>query len=234
MIAFDLPETVMIPQGEFLMGCEAGQENERPVHQVWVDRFAIGKFPVTNAQYRQFLLSTGAEPPRFWLEPMFADPRKPVVGTTWFEAVAYCDWLANQAAQPFRLPTEAEWERAARGGRQGALFPWGDEPPNGLAMIGDDFESGGPARVGVNSANDFGLHDMSEGVHEWCSDYYDYNYYGYSPARNPQGAACGERRASRGGSWRHHIKFARCAARSSLPPSFKYSDYGFRVAVTIE
>ena len=215
------------------MGCESGQENERPVHDVWLDRFALGKFPVTNAQYREFLDSTGAAPPCFWLEPMFADPRKPVVGVTWFEAVAYCDWLARQTGRPFRLPTEAEWERAARGRRQGALFPWGDEPPNELAMIGDDSQSGGPAPVGVNPPNDFELYDMSEGVHEWCSDYYDYNYYRFSPERNPQGAASGARRASRGGSWRHQIKFARCAARSSLPPNFKYSDYGFRVAVTI-
>jgi len=224
---------VIIPAGVFQMGCEAGQENERPVHDVWVDRFALAKFPVTHGQYRQFLESTGAEPPRFWLEPMFADPRKPVVGVTWFEAVAYCGWLQRQTGEPFRLPTEAEWERAARGGRIGARFPWGDEPPIAGAMIGCDAETGGPARVGVNAPSGFGLHDMSEGVHEWCSDYYDYNYYRYSVERNPQGAVSGDRRASRGGSWRHQIKFARCAARSSLPPSFRYADYGFRVAMTI-
>ena len=74
---------------------------------------------------------------------------------------------------------------------------------------------------------------MSENVHEWCADYYDYNYYRYSPARNPPGPSSGQRRASRGGSWRHRIKFSRCAARSSLPPSFKYADYGFRIALTI-
>ncbi len=74
---------------------------------------------------------------------------------------------------------------------------------------------------------------MSEGVHEWCSDYYDYNYYCSSPERNPQGAASGMRRSSRGGSWRHQIKFSRCAGRSSLPPSFRYTDYGFRVALTV-
>ena len=101
------------------------------------------------------------------------------------------------------------------------------------AAIGFDAATGGPAPVGVNPPNDFGLHDMSEGVHEWCSDYYDYNYYRNSPERNPPGAASGERRASRGGSWRHQIKFARCAARSSLPPAFRYADYGFRVAMTI-
>ena len=233
MIVADLPEMVIIPEGMFLMGCETGQDNEQPVHRVWVDSFGLGKLPVTHFQYGKFLESTGTEPPRFWYEPMFADPYKPVVGVTWFEAVAYCEWLEMHTAGSFRLPTEAEWERAARGVRDGAFFPWGDEPPSARAMIGSDGEIGGPAPVGVNSPNDFGIYDMSEGVHEWCSDFYDYNYYRYSPERNPQGAAAGERRASRGGSWRHQIKFARCAARSSLPPSFKYSDYGFRVAVTV-
>jgi formylglycine-generating enzyme required for sulfatase activity len=224
---------VVIPSGAFRMGCDAGQENERPVHCVWVDRFGLATFPVTNGEYGRYLDATGAQPPRFWLEPMFADPRKPVVGVTWFEAVAYCAWLEMQTGESVRLPTEAEWERAARGGREGALFPWGDEPPSDLTMVGCDAQAGGPALIGANAPNGFGLYDMSEGVHEWCSDFYDYNYYRYSAERNPQGAVSGERRASRGGSWRHQIKFARCAARSSLPPNFKYSDYGFRVALTI-
>jgi len=233
MLLADLPETVIIPAGEFLMGSESGQDNERPVHRVWVDSFGLGIFPVTRSQYQRYLESTGAAPPRFWSEPKFADPRKPVVGVTWFEAVAYCEWLSAESGKLIRLPTEAEWEYASRGGRDGALFPWGDEAPELRPYAGFDPDSGGPARVGVNEPNGFGLYDMSEGVHEWCSDYYDYKYYRYSPERNPQGAATGERRASRGGSWRHQIKFARCAARSSLPPSFQYSDYGFRVAVTI-
>ena len=232
MLLGQLPELVEIAEGWFLMGCDAGQENERPEHRVWVNSFALGKFPVTNAEYKLFLDGTGAPPPPFWSEPMFAHPRKPVVGVTWDEAVAYCRWLSVNDGKQYRLPTEAEWEFAARGGRDGALFPWGGQPPAAL-LIGCDAETGGPAPVGVNPPNGFGLHDMSEGVHEWCSDYYDYNYYRYSPERNPQGAASGERRVSRGGSWRHQIKFARCAARSSLPPSFKYSDYGFRVAITI-
>ena len=88
-------------------------------------------------------------------------------------------------------------------------------------------------RVGANAANDFNLYDMSEGVHEWCSDYYDYNYYRYSPEQNPRGPESGQRRSSRGGSWRHRIPFSRCAARSSLPPSFQYADYGFRLALTV-
>jgi formylglycine-generating enzyme required for sulfatase activity len=101
-----------------------------------------------------------------------------------------------------------------------------------MGFIGADSTSGGPAPVGVNPPNGFGLHDMSEGVHEWCSDYYSYSYYVDSPERNPPGPSTGERRSSRGGSWRHRIQFSRCAARSSLPPAYQYADYGFRVAVT--
>ena len=215
------------------MGSEQGQENERPCHAVRLESFGIGKFPVTNREYGDFLAATENPPPPFWRDSMFSDPEQPVVGVNWNEATAYCRWLSEKSGQVFRLPTEAEWERAARGGREGAHYPWGNEPPEEKRYVGCDSKTGGPSRVGVNEANGFGLHDLSEGVHEWCSDFYDYNYYRHSPERNPQGPATGERRSSRGGSWRHRIKFSRCAARSSLPPSFHYADYGFRLALTI-
>jgi formylglycine-generating enzyme required for sulfatase activity len=215
------------------MGSESGQENESPRHRVWIDEFGLGKFPVTNREYRIFVEDTRCAPPPFWLETMFSEPEQPVVGITWDEAAAYCSWISRRSDRSFRLPTEAEWERAARGGRDGALYPWGDELPCHRNDIGSDPVIGGPARVGINPPNVFGVHDMSEGVHEWCSDYYGFDYYSHSPERNPQGPSSGERRASRGGSWRHRVKFSRCAARSSLPPSFKYADYGFRVALTI-
>ena len=126
---------------------------------------------------------------------MFTDPRKPVVGVTWFEAVGLLRLAGNQTGESFRLPTEAEWERAARGGREGALFPWGDEPPNDRSMVGCDSETGGPAPVGVNPPNDFGLYDMSEGVHEWCSDFLRLQLLSlFSGAQSP---GCGFRRAAR-------------------------------------
>jgi formylglycine-generating enzyme required for sulfatase activity len=229
----EIPEIVRIPEGVFLMGCNRGQDNERPEHRVWVDGFGIGRFPVTNREYAEFAAQSQIRPAPFCADPMFSHPGLPVVGVTWDEAVAYCEWLSERTGKQFRLPTEAEWEYAARGGREGELYPWGDEPPGERSMIGCDAATGGPARIGVNQPNGFDLYDMSEGVHQWCSDYYDYNYYRYSPARNPQGAPAGTRRASRGGSWRHQTKFSRCAQRSSLPPSFRYADYGFRVALTI-
>lgn len=227
------PEIVLIPQGFFNMGCEAGQDNEKPIHRVWIDEFGLGRYPVTNREYRVFIDDMSNPEPPFWREPSFADSNKPVVGVTWHEAVAYCAWLSARCGRSYRLPTEAEWERAARGNRDGALYPWGDTLPLKRPYAGFDVLHEGPAIVGANEPNDFGLFDMSEGVHEWCSDYYDYNYYAVSPERNPQGATNGTRRASRGGSWRHHVKFSRCAARSSLPPDFRYADYGFRVALTV-
>jgi sulfatase modifying factor 1 len=227
------PEVVVIPAGSFLMGCDQGQENERPVHRVSVDAFAIGRFPVTNREYKASVEDEAVPAPPFWSEPIFRQPDQPVVGVTWYEALAYCAWLSKRVGQVYRLPSEAEWERAARGGLEEALYPWGDEPPWDRPYLGFDSETGGPQSVGANAPNGFGLYDMSEGVHEWCSDYFGYDYYRHAPARNPQGPASGQRRASRGGSWRHRVKFSRCAARSSLPPDFKYADYGFRIVMTL-
>jgi len=215
------------------MGCDGGQENENPVHPVWLDSFGIGKFPVTNREYEVYVKETSSPPPPFWSETMFGHPEQPVVGVTWEYAVSYCLWLSERLEKMFRLPTEAEWERAARGNLEGALYPWGDAPPWERPCPGFDRETGGPQRVGENEPNGLGLYDMSEGVHEWCGDYYEYDYYRCSPEKNPQGPASGKRRSSRGGSWRHRIKFSRCAARSSLPPDFKYADYGFRIAQTL-
>ena len=228
-----IPDIVIIPAGFFLMGSDNGQENEMPPHRVWLDSFGLGKFPVTNREYGIFVARAHAAPPPFCSDAMFSNPEQPVVGVSWEEATAYCKWLSERAGKEFRLPSEAEWERAARGVREGALYPWGDEPPWNRPYAGYDPKTGGPDRVGANAPNDFGLYDLSEGVHEWCNDYYDPGYYHYSPERNPPGPSHGQRRASRGGSWRHRIKFSRCAARSSLPPTFKYADYGFRVALTL-
>jgi formylglycine-generating enzyme required for sulfatase activity len=229
-----IPQMVAIPEGNFLMGSDDGPANEKPLHRIWVSSFMMGKFPVTNKEYGIFVKETKVQQPTFWLEKMFAHPDKPVVGVSWYDAAAYSDWLSAQTKTQFRLPTEAEWERAARGGREGEKYPWGNEPPWERDYPGYDLELGGPERVGVNEPNGFGLYDMSESVHEWCSDFYDPNYYQTSPDRNPVGPLSGPRRVSRGGSWRHRIKFSRCAARSSLNPVSKYADYGFRVAMTLK
>jgi sulfatase modifying factor 1 len=227
---------VHIPAGWFLMGCDTGQENENPSHRVWVDEFLLAARQVTNADYGRFLRDTVFPPPPFWSDPEFNHPEQPVVGVSWHEAIRYCKWLSASAPGNFRLPTEAEWERAAREGRHDALFPWGDTPPQSRPGYGDrcaGWWKTGPEPVGGGEPNAYGLYNMCDNVHEWCSDWYAPAYYAVSPERNPRGPETGERRASRGGSWRHHIKISRCAARSSIPPEFKYADYGFRVACDV-
>jgi formylglycine-generating enzyme required for sulfatase activity len=224
---------VRIPAAWFLMGCDTGQDNEKPVHRVWVDEFLLAAHQVTNADYARFIGDAAFPPPPFWSDPAFNHPGQPVVGVSWHEAVRYCEWLSASTERKFRLPTEAEWERAARGDREGSLFPWGDTPPQSLPGYADRCAGHwktGPEPVGQAEPNAYGLFNMCDNVHEWCSDWYAPAYYAVSLERNPRGPETGDRRASRGGSWRHHFKMSRCAARSSIPPEFKYADYGFRVA----
>jgi len=214
------------------MGCDTGQDNEKPVRRVWVDEFLLAARQVTNEDYGRFLRDSASLPPPFWSDPEFSHPEQPVVGVSWYDAIGYCEWLRTRTGRKFRLPTEAEWERAARGGREGTLFLWGDAPPEAQPGYSDRCAGWqtGPEPVERAGSNVYGLYNMCDNVHEWCSDWYASDYYAVSPERNPRGPESGARRASRGGSWRHHVKISRCAARSSIPPEFKYADYGFRVA----
>jgi formylglycine-generating enzyme len=222
------PRHIEVAAGWFFMGSDTGQDVEGPVHRVWVDCFAMAATQVTVAEYARFLQATERLPPPFWGEANFSHPQQPVVAVSWFDAVAYCAWLSAVSSSHYRLPTEAEWERAARGGLEGRMFPWGDDPP----MSRSDYHARwrtGPEPVGQSEPNAYGLFEMCENVHEWCSDWFAADYYRSSLDRNPQGPETGARKASRGGSWRHQIKISRCSARSSIPPEFKYADYGFRV-----
>jgi sulfatase modifying factor 1 len=225
------PVCAAVPASYFQMGCEQGRDDEKPVHRVWVDAFEMAVYQVRNRDFACFLEDAGNAAPPHWNDPDFNHPDQPVVSVSWFEAAAYCEWLSEMCRRRYRLPTEAEWERAARGGAEGALYVWGDEPPNERPEYVRRWTGlvNGPRPVGEEPPNVFGICDLGENVHEWCADWFDKNYYAVSPDRNPRGPDTGERRASRGGSWRHHIKVSRCAARSSIPPSFQYADYGFRV-----
>ena len=223
-----VPELIAIPAGSFLMGSTTGQDNEQPVHCVEVGAFQLASTQVTNSEYAAFLNATGHPEPPQWGHPDFSHPAQPVVAVSWFDAVAYCGWLSAQTALRFRLPTEAEWEYAARAGHS-VDFPWGNDAPQSRPNYAARWQRG-PEPVRTGYCNSFGLWEMCENVHEWCSDWFSPDYYAASTARGPRGPAEGTRRSSRGGSWRHHIKIARCAARSSIPPEFKYADYGFRVA----
>ncbi len=192
---------VTIPAGRFLMGArpdEGGQDDERPQHWVEVDAFEMAAFPV-------------------------ADGDLPAIGVSWDDAVAFCATRGD-----VRLPTEAEWEWAARGGLDCARYPWGDEIPAWLPNGGQG-PLDGPWPVTLGEPNGFGLFGIGANIHEWCADWHSAAYYAESPQKNPTGPASGVRRVSRGGAWRHAITISRCAQRSKLGPALRYTDYGFRV-----
>ena len=223
---------VRIPGGTFLMGQEDGRDDERPVHPVTLAPFLLCRYQLTNAAYDAFRKATSREKSEYRDKAEFSRPEQPIVAVNWFDAVAFCHWLAAEWKMHVRLPTEAEWEFAARGGAEQKAYPWGD----GRFEERTNYASRwlhGPEAVGTSAPNGYGLFDMCENVHEWCSDWYDPAYYAVSPAGNPTGPAHGKRRASRGGAWRHHIKVSRCAARSSIPPEFRYADYGMRIAADL-
>lgn len=221
------------------MGSDEGQDDERPVHEVEVDAFECAIYPVTVEQYAEFLRATGHEEPRDWgidhdgrtsrsVRPTTASlPLDlPVTGVSWLDAQAFCAWRASEG-DAMTLPTEAQWEYAARGGRPGARYAWGDEMPEWLPAGGR-----GPLQepwpVTLGEPNGFGLYGIGANIHEWCADWHSANYYAESPLRNPAGPPSGARRASRGGAWRHALTISRCAQRSKIDPTFRYTDYGFR------
>jgi formylglycine-generating enzyme required for sulfatase activity len=223
------PDEAFVPiaEGWFQMGSDDGADDERPAHGVWIGAFELAVYPVTCRAYEQFLRATDHEPPRDW-QLLSTIPYRPVVGVSWFDCQTYCRWRESEGAA-VRLPTEAEWERAARGGVEGRRYPWGDAIP---AWIPDGGRGplGAPWPVTLGEPNPFGLFGIAANVHEWCADWYASDYYRRSPTHRPAGPDRGVRRASRGGSWRHAVTISRCAARSRIDPSFRYTDYGFRVA----
>jgi formylglycine-generating enzyme required for sulfatase activity len=220
------PEVVLVPAGCFVMGSASGRDDEWPPHEVELAAFEIGRTPVANAEYAAFLASGQIAPPPWWGRPGFAAPDQPVVGATWDEAVAFAGWLSEGSGRRWRLPTEAEWERAVRGGLEAAPTAWGDALPAGELPEG---KLDGPWLLGRGTPNGFGLMDPGTLVHEWCQDWYAPGYYGAAPRLDPRGPEEGQRRASRGGSWRHRVRWSPPSARSSLPPGFRYADYGFRL-----
>ena len=221
-IILDAMELVEVTAGWFWMGWDEGLPGERPHHRVWLDAFAVARAPVTNAEYARFLEAADAPAPPWWENPRFNDPAQPAVGVHWFEAALYCDWLSGERGRRCRLPSEAEWEKAARGGLENMRYPWGRERP-----VMASFDK--PPKGADTPANPLGLVALSGVCHEWCLDWADDGYYAASPERNPKGPPHGTRRASRGGAWRHQDPWSPVAHRSSLPPDLRYSDYGFRV-----
>src|SRR5262249_35255988 len=225
------PGFAAIPGGWFTMGTKRGQEDEQPLHRVFVDAFELAVCPVTRAEYERFLDATGHELPCEWSNPLLGEPDLPVVGVSWLDATAYSAWRSDAERHPVRLPTEAEWEFAARG-RQEALFPGGDVMPAWIPNGGrGPLQAPRPGTPGEPA--DYGLLGIRANIQEWCRDWHHKDDYGQATELNRVGPDSGVRRASRGGAWRHVYTICRVTLRSKLDPSFRYTDYGFRLARTV-
>ena len=228
-------EFIRIPAGEFLMGSDQEKDlwagfTEVPQHRVNLSEYWMGRTPVTNAQYAVFTLSTGAKAPEHWRsnQPPQALLDHPVVFVSWYEAAAYCEWLSQQSGRRVSLPTEAQWEKAARG-TDGRIYPWGDEVPDATRCNFNRSNQTTPAgQYSPLGDSPYGCVDLVGNVLEWCADWYEDNYYLCSPADNPPGPASGERRVLRGSSWFDSAPFVRAARRACTRPDFSLYLWGFR------
>jgi formylglycine-generating enzyme required for sulfatase activity len=192
----DGADMVVVPAGEFWMGSDDGFPDEKPRHRVHLDGFYIAKYQTTNALYKRFMEATSRPAPGYWTNRDLNGATQPVVGVSWDEADAYCKWAGK------RLPTEAEWEKAARG-TDGRQYPWGDQWDAGRVSSRAGDPGGKPLPVGsyAKDASPYGVHDMAGNVWEWVADWYAMDYFRRSPERNPQGPESGGTRVMRGGSW---------------------------------
>jgi formylglycine-generating enzyme required for sulfatase activity len=216
-------EMALIPAGYFMMGSPkgVGKKEEHPQHKVWVDAFYIDKTEVTFDQYDNFGRATGRVKPS---DEGWGRGTRPVVNINWNDADAYCKWAGK------RLPTEAEWEKAARGGTDTKWY-WGDDENVIDEYAWYDKNSGGTTHpVGLKKPNPFGLFDMAGNVWEWCSDWYGEKYYQSSLERNPGGPDSGEYRILRGGSWGSNADYAYSAYRSGCEPYGRTYRIGCRCA----
>lgn len=223
---------VLIPEGPFWMGVEAGMglEDESPRHEVWLEAFYIDVHEVTTERYARFLAATRRTPPWLWRSvDLEIHAERPVIGVNWHDADAFCRWAGK------RLPTEAEWEKAARG-TDGRRYPWGDQIPTAeLAnfAVGARFSySQALMPVGryERALSPYGLYDMAGNVWEWVQDWYDGDYYEESSADNPTGPEEGQLKVVRGGAWSDLPNYLLTYGRFKLPPDTRNSHTGFRCA----
>jgi formylglycine-generating enzyme required for sulfatase activity len=220
----------LVPAGEFTMGSNLA-DDEKPVHHVYLNAFYMDKYEVTVGQYAKYLEVTDMdEPPDWSIMNQPQHQKRPVVNVDWEDAVKFCKWAGK------RLPTEAEWEKAARG-TDGRIYPWGNEAPTRLhANYGRKEWNNHLALVPVGSFEEgrspYDIYDMAGNAWEWVSDWYDYDYYQNSPRRNPIGPTAGESKVVRGGSWLYVPDFLRSAHRFAAQPTNRYFGYGFRCAKT--
>jgi formylglycine-generating enzyme required for sulfatase activity len=252
------PNLARIPAGDFLMGAADAEGDERPVHRVFVSEFFISRFAVTQDEYAKFVRATGHPAPSIGALPLItaggrdsifrelAEPyvwnagnppqghgSHPVVLVKYDDALAYCRWLSDTLGRVVRLPTEAEWEKAARGGFEGQRYPWGDgiDPAKANYLTDPSIKSQrGTRPTGTYPPNAYGLYDMAGNAWEWVSDWYSSQYYGLGDVRDPAGPSAGNIRIVRGGSWvNDDVSMLRCAYRHKVPPDTYAHSIGFRI-----
>ncbi len=224
---------VRVPAGEFPMGAanadRDAEANERPQHTVYLDDYLIGKYPVTVAQFAAFVTAT-KYPYQAKLD-VKNKANHPVAAVNWDDAVAFCEWATKQINEKVRLPTEAEWEKAARGS-DGRTYQWGNANPTaGLCNFNKNMNVEDTTPVGHYSPqgdSPYGCADMAGNVWEWCADRYDGNYYANSPRRNPTGPISGNARVLRGGGWGDRASDVRVSGRANLTPVFRLYLNSFR------
>lgn len=244
-----LPEMVTIPAGVFFMGAADDDEwalpHEKPSREIYLSTFEIAIYPITNDHYRKFVKETGHQPPAHWQSkpPVGQNALHPVCFVSWLDAYAFCIWLSATTGDTYALPTEAQWEKAARGGLwldgdQSASqpnpiprrrYPTGDAQPL-PTQANFAGRQGGTTLVGnfPEGASPYGCQDMSGNVSEWCLDVYEPTFYGTMPERDPQNTGDGAR-ALRGGSWRSGVDHVRCSNRYYYQPDQPAYGIGFRV-----
>ncbi|MCI5141876.1 MAG: formylglycine-generating enzyme family protein [Candidatus Electrothrix sp. ATG1] len=227
------PEVVLLPGGRFRMGDIQGKGSidERPVHGVELDCFALARYPVTFAEYDAFCRAAGKDKPK---DEGWGRGQRPVINVTWQDAVEYCQWLSRETRQTYRLPTEAEWEYACRAGSASA-YCFGDDEKSLDEYAWYEKNSDRKTHpVGEKKANAWGLHDMHGNVWEWCQDGDSGEYYGecrdQGVVKNPQGASSSWDRVLRGGAWSHEVRYCRSSCRFRDDPDRRYVTLGFRCA----
>jgi len=233
------PETILIPAGEFLMGSDPRQDpdaadDEQPQHRLHLPDYYLAKTPVTNAQYRAFVLATGHAPPVHWTNgrPPRGLEDHPVVRVSWFDARDYCHWLTEVTGRGYTLPSEAEWEKGARGA-DGRIYPWGYRWESGRC---NSEESNVGTTTAVHAhpqgASPYGALDMAGNVWEWTRSLWGYQYpYKLNDGRENLEAARDVRRVLRGGAFGYVLRRMRCAYRGGLGPDGRSRNIGFRGVV---
>jgi formylglycine-generating enzyme required for sulfatase activity len=224
---------ILIPAGRFIMGSDTGEKDERPVHPIELDAFYIDKYEITVSRYARFLHAQRPERPFLWKQATQGKQgQKPVIGVDWFDAKEYCEWVGR------RLPTEAEWEKAARSDDQ-RTYPWGNEPPTTLHVVAGlqkwtGYDTLGAVGSHPRGGSSYGVDDLAGNAWEWIADRYDEHYYAAGPEQNPRGPKQGPLRVLRGGAWNNDAATIRSANRAAYAPSARRNDVGFRCAMNAD